>query len=153
MIKPTITILTLLVMLLAAAACDSNPASPDLSVDLSAFTQDQTLLPGRWLLTKRCGVLDCISYDHRDSPEVVVFTPNDTVRFYYDGALRRERPYRIVEQAFENHYWGLTSGLEVGSGAAAEFGVNASSLYMSTGYLDGPSEWYERLRDRFPSSK
>lgn len=153
MIKPASLALALLVMLLACTACDSNQAAAPWSVDLSGLTQDQALLTGRWLLRKNCGTLGCTTYHNQDSPEIVVFYPNGTVRFYYDGALGRERTYRIVEQAFANHYFGLTSGLEIGGGSMAEFGVNESIFYMSTGRLDGPSKWYERLRDRFSSSK
>jgi hypothetical protein len=150
MIKPASRILTSLVMLWAVAACDDNPASFDLNVNLSEFTQSRTLLPGRWVLTKRCGEMDCISYSHQASPEVVVITPNDTVRFYHEGALWLEQSYYIVGEAFANHHFGLTSGLGIQGYPTAEFGVNGSRLYLSTAYLDGPSDWYERLRDTFP---
>ena len=150
MIKPARLALALLVMLLVGTACDSHQAADPLIVDLSGLTQDQALLTGRWLLRKSCGALDCTTYSDRDSPEIVVFHPNGTVQFYYHGDRSRERIYRIEEQAFVNHYFGLTSGLVIGESSAAEFGVNESSLYMSTGYLDGPSNWYARLRDRFP---
>ncbi len=135
----------LCIILLGNTTCDSNRETSLCYQEATRLSQDRTLLVGRWLLRTSCGELGCSAYGPADSPREIVFKTDSTAVFYNNGVQSHEKSYRIIEEVFLGHQLGLTSGLKFGTGAETEFGVNERYLTLSTAYLDGPSECYERL--------
>ena len=155
---PMLRFLTLALLLVTAASCDSG--EPELA-DLRDLSGDPALLAGTWTWTRTVTCTDSGTPCSETTPasagraETLTFTHtpetsshDGTVQGYFNGTAVGPTTYRAVTGVTDFVGFSYAShSLALGEGGGYNmFGVSRDRLVISAAFVDGPETTYRRQR-------